>query len=495
MISDLYRRFSRDALFSAGANFAVTFQGIILLPLLTKTIPVADYGAWVQVGITVGLMVILAVVSLDQAVIRFIAARTEPDEVRGAMLATLLIATLAALVPCLIMVGASDYLAEHWLREPVGAPLLRLGGAIVVAGTIERFCLIYFRTRHQIATYSLFYTAEFYTQLAATAVLLWLGFGVVGAALGMLIGKSAVVLAAGGLALTQVGAGRPDLSVLPGYFRFGLPLIPTSLFIWLINLVDRYIVNYFGDAASVGIYAVAYNVGFLTSLFFAPFFLIFVPTASRLWEEGRAPEVRALIEHSLKYLLYLSLPTIIGVSIVSRQLIRTFSTEAYVPGWLVVPIVALAYLGFHLADVHGTILTLGQRTGVLAYVYAASAALNIVLNLLLVPRLGIIGAAIATLATFTVLPLMLAPFAAPFVSFSLDWPALGRAVLASAVMGACIWKIDPPRLPQMLATLPVAVVVYALTLLLLGGFERRELAFVRQLLTRAPSPESQVASQ
>lgn len=485
MIPSLYQRFSRDALWSALSNLLVTLQGLLVLPLLTKAVPVAEYGAWVQVGVTIGLTVILTVVGLDQALMRFAAAKADRAEVRGALLAAALTAGAVSLLPAVALVAGSDLLAAHWLRQPAAATLLRLAGPIVVVGTLQRFVLIYFRTRRQIFTYSCLWVAEVYGQLAATALLLWLGHGVASAALGMLLGKSAALLAGAVLAWRQLGTGLPDLGLLPEYLAFGLPLVPTALFVWINNLIDRYVVNYFAGAASVGVYAVAYNVGFLTSLFFAPFFLVFVPAASRLWEEGRPGEIRALTEISLRYLLYLTLPTVVGASVLARQLIRAFATEAYTAGWLVVPIVGLAYLAFNLADVHVTIITLGRRTGVLVYVYGASAALNVLLNLALVPTLGIVGAALATLATFIAIPLALAPFSARLLAFRLPWPAAARAAVAAAIMGALVWYLAPPRLPQVLATVPLAAATYALALLLLGGFAPRELALARRAGTAA----------
>jgi len=173
------------------------------------------------------------------------------------------------------------------------------------------------------------------------AGLLLSGFGLLGAIIACLIVGSISFAIAFSLAISQIGFKIPAFSELKPYLRYGMPLTPNAMIIWIIHSSDRYIIGYFIGMAAVGVYSAAYAMGNLILFFLTPIMVILFPTISKLYEEKSIEEVRNYLKYSLKYFLIFAIPSAFGLSVLAKPLLRILTTPEFVSGSIVVPFVAL----------------------------------------------------------------------------------------------------------------------------------------------------------
>jgi O-antigen/teichoic acid export membrane protein len=184
---------------------------------------------------------------------------------------------------------------------------------------------------------------------------------------------------------------------------------------------------------------------------------------------------------SLKVLLWISLPITVGTIFVSRELIQIFGGDAYLPHSAIALQVLIWFLPFSFINsvTHYVLIALGQQR-FLTKAFILGVVFNVAANLVAIPPLGYVGAALVTILSEIVL---LIPFyysvrrnLAPVPFWSLAW----RPALASAIMGLGLWWM----LMQvgLWVAVPLAGVLYAVTLIALGALGEDERALLRRLV-------------
>jgi len=175
-----------------------------------------------------------------------------------------------------------------------------------------------------------------------------------------------------------------------------LPLIFSSVSGILLTLGDRYCLRYLTTFSEVGIYNLGYKVANVIKVFFISSVQLALPPM--IFKMIDQPGSKRFYSKIMTYIAFGIMLLILGVSIYGREIIRVLAkNSSYWDAYIVIPILSMSMLFLMLKHVSTTGLTIKKRTAVLARMVVAVAILNIVLNLLLIPSLGIIGASLATL--------------------------------------------------------------------------------------------------
>ena len=219
-------------------------------------------------------------------------------------------------------------------------------------------------------------------------------------------------------------------------------MIPFTLSWWLVASGDRYVIGYFLGPSEVGIYSASYTLGNVISFLYAPIALVLFPAITNLCENNNFHEVEMHLKYTLKFFLMVAIPSLFGLTILSKSLLGILTTSEFIGAYMVVPFVALGALLFSMAILFSDILMLFKKTKIISFVFGSSALINLVMNIFLVPWIGIIGAAIATLVTFAILFSILAFWG--FKSLPFDWDPrfITKSIVSSAVMGLIIFMFN-----------------------------------------------------
>ena len=177
-------------------------------------------------------------------------------------------------------------------------------------------------------------------------------------------------------------------------------------FFLLINYGDRYIVRFFLGIDKVGIYSVGYALGMFIIAIMRPFEYVLYPKIAAYWNNNEMEKVKSYIKKTLSLSVPIAVLTCLLMIIFAKQIVGMVSNEAFISAVPTVPYLTLGFLIFGIGIIGERIITLLNKTKMLLYIYSSLAVFNIFLNILLVPRLGIQGAALATFMTFTLYSLI-----------------------------------------------------------------------------------------
>ena len=475
-----YQKFTKEVVVLGIMTALVSIGDVILLPLLTKTLGAQEYGIWSQVQATLGFIVPLAGLGLPFAMVRFLAAEKDRKTIREGFYSIVTVVLLGNLVISLVLILFPGLIADYFFDGMQQA--VRLTGLLVLAFALNGVFLAFFRTFRRVKTYALLNVARAFTEIGVIAALVLNGHGVLSAILALLAIRTILFLVALFLVGSKIGVKRPAFSGMKTYLRFSLPSLAGNMTSWVVALSDRYVIAFFLGTAWVGVYSAGYVIAH-ASVLFANVLAFALPAAlSQLYDQGRIEEVKVHLRYSLKYNLAISIPFVFGALALSEPVLRMFSTaDIASEGHWVIPVVALGFLFTSFGVVPWHILILVKKTKIIAAAWAVAALVNLSLNIVVVPHMGIMGAAMTTAFAYLLLLLVQSYYAAREIRFSIDWRFIIKSLIASGVMSLLIWRIAPEGNIAIILTVLIGVVVYAAILLLLRGFSRGELEFFRGL--------------
>jgi O-antigen/teichoic acid export membrane protein len=166
----------------------------------------------------------------------------------------------------------------------------------------------------------------------------------------------------------------------------------------------------------------------------------------------------------------------------SKQILRIFSTsEIASQGFLIMPLAGLGALLLGVYVIISHILIAVRKTRVMAIIWGLAASVNLSLNILIVPQIGILGAAITTLIAYALVLVLVAYYSFKEFTFHIEWVFILKSLAASAIMSLVIWKIAPKETVTVLLTVALGIVIYVASLYLLKGFNKKEIKFFRGL--------------
>jgi len=257
----------------------------------------------------------------------------------------------------------------------------------------------------------------------------------------------------------------PDLPKARSIFRSSIPFVIGQLLRALINVFDVVLLALLLGEVAVGLYTAAYRICFLVMLIGHSLQVAYLPALSRAAHRSSA-RASQLVNRALEFAAALSIPMATGgVLLASPLLIHLFGPE-YGNGADAFRLLLISVAFIFVHGVFGTTLLAHDRIRVLMWIQALGASLNVVLNLILIPSHGIVGAAVATVAAEGLI-LTLDYLACRHLGLDISFRFLVKPIVASAVMAALLLWLGPES--SWLLRLLAGMVTYGVTLALIGG--------------------------
>ena len=232
--------------------------------------------------------------------------------------------------------------------------------------------------------------------------------------------------------LWQLLTLRPDRKLFRQMLRYSLPLIPTTIFWWITGVSDRYMVADALGTDAAGLYAVACKIPTILTLLSTVFL--------EAWQFSAISESGGKQQDYIEFFsrvwgAFLAVMCLAGGVIIAlcRVEIRLLSAPRFYSAWEYIPTLTLAMIFSAFASFMGSVYVVTKRSIASFRTALWGALTNIVLNLLLIPLLGIQGAAIATLESYLLCFAIRAVSARRMIPFRF---CIGRMLGSAAVLAA-----------------------------------------------------------
>lgn len=184
--------------------------------------------------------------------------------------------------------------------------------------------------------------------------------------------------------------------------RYSLPFVVSGISSFIYRSIDIFLILYFIGDAATGVYGVAYAAVSFMGMYSTAFNFLGSPIASKLEHDGNVDGAMRMFGSATRWLVVASVCTLVPLGVFSTDFIGIIYKPAYEAGGLALAILAVGFAAKNVLCIHGPILEAVGRSKTLSFNSAASAVTNLVLNVALIPRFGIEGAAVATVLSFMV---------------------------------------------------------------------------------------------
>lgn len=485
------RKFVTDTLAYSVSQVLLRLRGLITLPFFARIVGAEGYGVFVQTTATMALLVPLLSFRLDAAMVRFLSGEQEPARFRIQFFSALAFAALLAVVSGGLLIGYASTAARVILGDAVYADHMLPAAFLLASSILSTNALIFFRVSGRIGIMSAIILAQAALETILILMAVQLGHGVPGAFWAL-----SCINALGGLGILmyvgqQLGRGGLEWQGLRRMLAYGIPLMPNSVTNWVVNYSDRLVITQLLGVAAVGAYSASYSLAQTLRLLVMPLGFVLFPLVSRLWDAGEAGEVRRYFSYVTRYYLLLALPAAIGLALVSQRVLGILATGEFITSTTLVFLVAIgiALQGLFQINVYAFHLTL--KTKYVSIILLVSSLVNIGLNLVLVPVIGLEGSALATAITFLPMAAAAIIYGERLIGYRLKWLDIGKIVFATLVMGVGVLLVPTDNLAGLASVILVGALVYGGVLVALGTFSRAELLQLRNLIRSVlPSPAS-----
>ncbi len=248
---------------------------------------------------------------------------------------------------------------------------------------------------------------------------------------------------------TVNGHFRPlqyETALLKKALKYGIPLALGNLSNWILHLSDRFLLEHFLGFATVGVYATSYFLAERSMMILVNIlFLGYWPFIVRLWEEEGAEATYRAYRKLLSTYLALATLAVFLLAFLAHDVLRILLGKSFVRGYIIVPWVAMGFLLFGLQQLFQTGLIVHKTTRPIAGSIFTAGLLNIGLNILLIPKWGMVGAAVASFLSYLVLNLLILSFSRRRFPAGLPlrfWGSYlaGIAPLVSLIVARYLWE-------------------------------------------------------
>jgi O-antigen/teichoic acid export membrane protein len=400
----------------------------ILLPLYTHYLPPGSFGRVevVTAATTVGAIVLQ--MGISSAFFRFYFDAKE-DAARLTVIRTSFWFTMAVssigLVLGLLFAGS----ITHVIGLGHHTSLVQAGAVGLWAQTNYNQVTALFRVEERSLQFAIASIANVLitvcAMVLAIAVFHW---GAVGLIVGNFTGTLVVYLALLAYRTEQLGL-EFDRNLFRGMQRFGMPLVPSALALWAINFIDREFVIWYKGAAENGVYSVAVKIAGVITFVMAAFRTAWPAFAYSIDDDRDAKRTYSYV---LTYLLTFASWISLALGALAPWIVELLTNPRYQRAEKGVALLAFAgvvYAGY-------TVLAIGsgraRKTQFNWVVTGIGAAANVGLNFWLIPKYGMVGAAISTAAAYVVLFVGMTVYAQSVYRVDYQWrrvvTALGAAV-------------------------------------------------------------------
>lgn len=351
--------------------------------------------------LTIGTTVSL--IGLNHGIPRYVGRYDDPRDIRGTWFVGLVGGLLTSLAIAGLVVFKIDLIADLLFEDADSSALLRLFafaipinvGVTVGVATLRGME----NTRYKLYVKNLLHPG---LRLGLIAALLATGYGL--AAVGYAYIASGLVV----LFVTHVLVNRlvdligPVRTHVRELVTYSAPLIVTMLLSVLLTRTDTLMLGYFKPSSVVGVYNAAYPLANSLLLIISAFGYLYLPLTSRLDAADERDEVSEIYRITTKWGYVVTFPAFLAFVVFADDVVSIFFGSEYAGGGIALAILSLGFFtSAALGRNRSTLSALGHTKHILA-ADVATIVTNIVLNLLLIPPMGFVGASIASASAFVV---------------------------------------------------------------------------------------------
>lgn len=442
--------FKNSLLFALG-NMGVKLISFIMVPLYTNVLSLKEYGA-IDIMLTVSMLLSpLLMGNIQESVMRFLLDKNaDRNKIVSTAVITFFIGLIIsfALLPTL---GFFELTREYrWIMY-----------IYVVVSAASPIPLTYIRGTEKIRLYALLnILSAFLTAAFNILFLIYFKMGINGYLLSII--ASSTIVSILGIILSKMYIHLRKLTFDKAIFfpmlKYSLLLVPNSLLWWITNSSDRIMITSFLGVNENALYAVAYKLPTIISLLASILMQAWQITAIK---ESDATDINEFSNATFNLLFKFLFICGSGLLLLLKPFMNFYVSDAYFVSWEYTPVLILAAILGALGSFVGTSYTVAKNSKGMLMSALAGAIINLVLNVALIPIMGVNGASIATCISYFVVLIYRSIATKKYVSIDIAKPSYISIFVVFIIQIVCAY-LDEPFNNIFMSTCFVIIIIFSI---------------------------------
>ncbi len=481
MLNTLKRLTKHSVIYGIG-NLAVLLPGFILVPLYTRRLSTQEYGILSIVTVFTGMLMFVYELGMISALSRQYYEYNDPASQNKVISTAFTFVSVWATFVTLLLIYLSSPISEALFHTA------QYRQAIIVSLFYVFFTAIIFvpqtilRVEERSGLFVALSIARVVLTVIFTVILLLhtenVLLSVFYAMLWATVTSAAIYLFFTYKRIRLFAVSSIDLRQM---LTFGIAFFPAALFTWIIDYSNRYILSLYVDMGQVGIYSLGQKISQIVIIAVKAFHLACVPI---MFSMAMKEDAKRIFSSIFTYFIFALSVFVLALCLYSRELVLLLSNKAYVEAYKVIPVLAISGIGYGAYLYFITGLSIAKKVVNQPVILAFVALVNVPLNVILIKKIGMMGAALATFLTYIIIISLTFFFSQRHYKIRYEYYRLLKICFSFIIVSALAVaiRLGYPASSGWLFN-PVLLMAFFILIYFTGFFKKSEIAYVTKKIS------------
>ena len=391
---------SKDSLVYGLGNMAVKVVGFILIPLYTNPdfFTVEDFGILTLLDLSSLVLISLMASALPQSLVRWYWDKDHTDHRKQIFFMSFSAQIAISVIFIVLLFPLTEQISLLLFETPDWSEVIRVMVCATALQAINNIINMLMRVQSRSFLYTVTNLSKLLVVLILTIFLITQkGAGIKGIYIAQATGNLLFIAFLSGYAVRNCTPSF-NFNIFRAMTGYGYPLMIGNFAAAVLAAIDRFSLNSLSLLRFVAIYSLAYKIASVLKLVIVD--SVKMALAPLIIKKIDTPGDKRFYSKTLLYSSFVLMTGIIGISLFSYEIIRLISgSDAFWEAYMLVPLLSVSVFFVNMRETTNYGLIIMKKTGIISAVVVVSGILNIGLNILLIPRFDVMGAASATIVT------------------------------------------------------------------------------------------------
>jgi O-antigen/teichoic acid export membrane protein len=459
----------RGMLYLTIKDLIASLTAAIFFVFIARFLPtVSDLGFVTGIQTLTAMFIILSSLGLARSATRFIShfiGSGEPERAKGLYVLIFRIGIVSSAVFAAILYFVAPAISEPLFHDTKYIPLIRLSSLDVFLFSLATFTMFLLYTSMKFLQVTIISVINSVIKFPASIVLIFLGLGLEGVVLGLIIGDGITLVMYIYSLLPKIRNSKSKWSDLKPLLGYSIPLYGSMILNFLATRVDVYLLMILSSLYAVGIYSPAVFIANTIFIVLSSLDQALLPYTSRLYGKSGIDSLRNSSKFASRYLFLFYLPLGFAISSSAPTLLAGVLGERFSDSAYATVIIVMAITLTSVGSVFNNLLRAAGFTGTLLKADSLALAVQIVISVSTIPFAGVVGAATARAMARLVFFVYPTHKLNQIAGLSYDKAALrkglcGSVIMSCVIVGLNIFLVSPYYLPIIYLTGALSYLIF-----------------------------------
>ena len=478
---DKIKQLTKDTAVYGICTMVGRFLNFLLVPIYTNLFQPFEYGIQSQVYVFISILNIILLFGMDTAYMKYAVNVKSSDENKNNFSTPYLTVMIVSFFICLLVIILKKPIFSLLEIPPAYYYLIFYTSLILFLDSLTIIPFVKLRIERKAKKFALFKMLGILLNITLNFILIVeLRWGVEAIFISNLA-SSALTLILLSPSIFKSFKIIIDLPTLKKLLKFGLPFLPAGLSSIMIQGIDRPILTQLTDLHTSGIYSANYKLGIFMMLFVSMFQYAWQPF---FFQNAQEKNIKQVFSKILTYFTIAGSLILIFLSLFIDDIVkfhilgRTIMGPAFWSGLIIVPIILFGYLFNGIYYILSAGMFIEEKSSYVPIITGIGAAINVCVNFLLIPVWGIIGAALATFASYFVMAVMVYKITQRFYEINYEKVKVIKTLSFILIAGSVYYYLM--FVHHLFFTYKILILVGFISSLFLFVFDKKELGFIKK---------------